>query len=329
MSVPLPRSTTKAACLTPVRTAWRRSRCTSDCLDTSSASSRRPNWPTMSERSPTGTGARRASRPRPPQVSRSVAAVFVTPEVVDGCRAWTRPLRCGTCRVPARVACGIRSPVPARPCSLGPAVGTVLPRLAPAVRRHVEQAEGPDAGLVPAARRVIGKEGAVAVAQEAGEASAAAVKRPLKAAGRVPRLCIAHERQIRLDLIPSPRGQDRERDPPRVEIGSVPQLPCGYGAAFALTLVWCAVMPHVLVDEKFLAALEQRDERNRSACSDDLDHPVELDHRQPPARPGDGVALARMRLLADQQIVARRLPGGHVDRRRSTDGCTALIDVRH
>src|SRR5271168_2353053 len=63
MSVPLPQSTTKAACWTPVRTAWRCSRCTSDCLVTSSASSRQPNWPAMSESLPTGTGARRVSRP--------------------------------------------------------------------------------------------------------------------------------------------------------------------------------------------------------------------------------------------------------------------------
>jgi hypothetical protein len=72
------------------------------------------------------------------------------------------------------------------------------------------------------------------------------------------------------------------------------------------------VVPHVLVHHKFVAPLEQVEERDRSVGADDLDLPVELDHRQPPPGRGDRVALTGVRLLADQQLVARRVPGGHV-----------------
>jgi hypothetical protein len=63
-------------------------------------------------------------------------------------------------------------------------------------------------------------------------------------------------------------------------------------------------------------ALEQVQKRDRAVGSHDLDRPVELHHRQPPARGGDGVALAGVGLLADQKLVTRGLPGGHVDHGR-------------
>ena len=71
------------------------------------------------------------------------------------------------------------------------------------------------------------------------------------------------------------------------------------GAALALTLVRCAVPPHVLVDDELVTALEEVEERHRAVGSDDLDSPVDLDHRQPTAGSGDGVALTGVRLLAD------------------------------
>src|SRR5205814_3479780 len=85
------------------------------------------------------------------------------------------------------------------------------------------------------------------------------------------------------------------------------------GAALALPLVRRAVVPHVLVDHELVATLEQVQERDRPVNTDDLDRAVELDHRQPPPGRGDRVALTGVRLLADQQLLARRLPGGQVD----------------
>src|SRR5262249_3393772 len=58
---------------------------------------------------------------------------------------------------------------------------------------------------------------------------------------------------------------------------------------------------------------EQVEERDRPIDAGDLDRAVELDHRQPPPGRGDRVALTGVRLLADQQLPARRLPGGQVD----------------
>src|SRR6266852_8813729 len=66
-------------------------------------------------------------------------------------------------------------------------------------------------------------------------------------------------------------------------------------------------------DLEFVATLEQVEERDRPVNAGDLDRAVELDHRQPPPGRGDLVALTGVRLLADQQLVARRLPGGQVD----------------
>jgi hypothetical protein len=77
-----------------------------------------------------------------------------------------------------------------------------------------------------------------------------------------------------------------------------------------------AVVPHVLVDEEFMTALEQVPERHRAVRADDLDATVDLDHGQAAARRGDRVALAGVRLLPDQQLVAGCLPGVQVDDRR-------------
>jgi len=69
----------------------------------------------------------------------------------------------------------------------------------------------------------------------------------------------------------------------------------------------------VFVDNELVAALEQVEERDWSIRAGDLDRAVELDHRQPPPGRGDRVALTGVRLLADQQFLARRLPGVQVD----------------
>ena len=72
------------------------------------------------------------------------------------------------------------------------------------------------------------------------------------------------------------------------------------------------VVPHVLVHHEFVAPLEQVEERHRPVRPDDLDLPVELDHRQPPPGRGDRVPLTGVRLLPEQQLVACRVPGGDV-----------------
>src|SRR5207249_4051981 len=118
---------------------------------------------------------------------------------------------------------------------------------------------------------------------------------------------------VRSNLVPRARGQDGERDAPGVEVDGVLHVPDRGSAALALPLVRRAVVPHVLVDHELVATLEQVDERDRPVNAGDLDRAVELDHRQPPPGRGDRVALTGVRLLADQQLLARRLPGGQVD----------------
>src|SRR6202050_1475604 len=96
--------------------------------------------------------------------------------------------------------------------ALGPAFGVVLPGLAAAVGRHVEQAEGPHDRLVAAARRGVGEERALAVAQEAGGVPHVAADRLSQVAYGVPGLGVAHELDEGGHLLPAARGQDGARD---------------------------------------------------------------------------------------------------------------------
>src|SRR5437868_3597912 len=87
---------------------------------------------------------------------------------LHGGRARAGPLRRGAAgRAPGGVPVRVCSPVPARVVSLGPALGVVLPRLAPTVGRHVQQADGSVGGFVAPPGRAVGEERTVAVAQVA------------------------------------------------------------------------------------------------------------------------------------------------------------------
>jgi hypothetical protein len=81
-------------------------------------------------------------------------------------------------------------------------------------------------------------------------------------------------------------------------------------------------------DHELVATLEQVEERDRPVNAGDLDRAVELDHRQPPPGRGDRVALAGVRLLADQQLLARRLPRGQVDGGRLAGEVAARVAGR-
>jgi hypothetical protein len=206
--------------------------------------------------------------------------VAVPAEGLHGGRAGAGPLRHGAAgRAPGGVPVRVRTPVPARVPPIGPARGLVLPRLAAAVGRHVEQAEGPVDRLVATARRGVGEERAVAIAQEAGDVTHFAADRRVHVVHRVPGLGVAHELDVGGRLVPTARGQDGERDAAGVEVDGVLQVPGRVGAALALPLVRRAVVPHVLVDHELVAALEQVQERDRAVGSDDLDRSVELHHR--------------------------------------------------
>src|SRR5262249_39063380 len=81
----------------------------------------------------------------------------VPAEGLHGGRAGAGPLRHRAAgRSPGGVPVCVRTPEPAPAAPRGPALGRVLPRLAAAVRRHVEQAEGPVGPLVATARRGVG-----------------------------------------------------------------------------------------------------------------------------------------------------------------------------
>src|SRR5262245_14091815 len=67
---------------------------------------------------------------------------------------------------------------------LGPAFGVVLPRLAAAVGRHVEQAEGPVDRPVATAGGGVSEERAVAVAQETDDVPHVSADRRLQAPHR-------------------------------------------------------------------------------------------------------------------------------------------------
>src|SRR5437660_3829776 len=253
------------------------------------------------------------------------AAVALAARGLHRGRAGAGPLRHGPAGwAPGGDAVGVRAPVPAdrramptdrraRLRGLGPALGVVLPRLPAAVGRHVEQAEGPVDRLVAPAGRGVGEEHAVALAQETDDVPHLPADPPFHTPHRVPGLGVAHDLDVRSHLVPRARGQDGERDPPGIQVDGVPHVPGRGGAALALHMVRRAIVPHVLVDHELVATLEQIDERDRPVDAGDLDRAVELDHRQPPPGRGDRVALARVGLLADQQLFARRLPGGQVD----------------
>ena len=74
--------------------------------------------------------------------------------------------------------------------------------------------------------------------------------------------------------------------------------------------------------------MEHVAECDRPVSAGDLDRAVKLDHRQPPPCRRDRVALTRVCLLADQQLIARRLPGGHVHHRRLAGQVAARVAGR-
>src|SRR6266567_7826546 len=184
-----------------------------------------------------GTGPASTWRTRNSCSSETTSVVVaLAAEGLHGGRAGASPLRHGPAgRAPGGDAVGVRAPVPAdrraMPTDrrvglrgLGPALGVVLPRLAAAVGRHVEQAEGPVGRLVATARRGVGEEHAVAVAQEAGDGTHAAADRCLHVAHRVPGLGVTHELDVGGHLVPPARGQDGERDAAGVEVDGVLQV---------------------------------------------------------------------------------------------------------
>src|SRR5690349_7360710 len=107
------------------------------------------------------------------RVQRSVLALAA--EGLDGGRAGAGPLRRRPAgRAPGGGARGVRAPVPADRRAMStdrrarvrrrrPTVGILLPRLAAAVRRHVEQAERRICRLVATARRGVRQEYALAI----------------------------------------------------------------------------------------------------------------------------------------------------------------------
>ena len=99
-------------------------------------------------------------------------------------------------------------------------------------------------------------------------------------------------------------------------IGQLAHLAVVERAALALGLGGLAGVPHVEVRDQLPAALEGVQQRDRPVRADQRDGGVDLDHRQPPARRGDRVAFAGVRLLANPQRVDFGLPGGAVDHRR-------------
>src|ERR687894_2733209 len=220
-------------------------------------------------------------------------------------------------RAPGGVAVRVRAPVPERLVHLGPAVGLLLPRLPSAVGGHVEQAEGRIGRLVAPAGGGVGEEHAVAVAEETADVPFFGEEPRLHIADRVPGLRVAHELDVGSYFVPLARGQDGQRDAASVEVDGVLQVPEVEGAALALPLVRRAVVPHGVVDHELLAALEQVPERDRAVGTDDLGRPVDLHHRHPAAGRGDGVTLAGVGLLADEELGTGGLPGGHVNDRRA------------
>jgi hypothetical protein len=73
----------------------------------------------------------------------------------------------------------------------------------------------------------------------------------------------------------------------------------------------------VPVDHELLAALEKVEQAAGPIRADHGGGRVDLGHREPTAGRGDRVALAGVRLLPHQQLVAGGLPGVPVDDRRN------------
>jgi hypothetical protein len=152
--------------------------------------------------------------------------------------------------------------------------------------------------------------GIVASALEAqpGAELAATHDLVLRLEDRVPVLRVAHELDERRELRGGRLREHRERHAARRQVRRVLHRPVGKGAALALVLERLTQVPHVLVDDQLLAALEQVEQRGRPVRSDDGGPGVDLGHRQPTPGRRDRVALVGVRLLAYQQLVAGGLP---------------------
>ena len=79
----------------------------------------------------------------------------------------------------------------------------------------------------------------------------------LHVAYRIPGLGVAHELDEGSHLVPPAGGQDGERDAAGIEIDGILHVPGRHGAALALSLVRSTVVPHVLVDDELVAAIEE------------------------------------------------------------------------
>ena len=125
----------------------------------------------------------------------------------------------------SRSGCHAHRPASRRQ-GLGPAIGVVLPPLAAAVGRHVEQAEESGGRLVAPTGRRVG-ENTVPVAQgKQAHVPHLPADRRAHAPHGVPGLGVPHELDVGSHLVPrGPRGQHRERDAPGVEVGGVLRVP--------------------------------------------------------------------------------------------------------
>jgi hypothetical protein len=101
-----------------------------------------------------------------------------------------------------------------------------------------------------------------------------------------------------------------------VQVGQLADLAVEERAALALGLGGLAGVPHVEVDDQLAASLEHIKQTDRALRADQGYRGLHLDHRQPAASGRDRVALAGVRLLADQQLGQLRLPGVPVRHRR-------------
>jgi hypothetical protein len=84
-------------------------------------------------------------------------------------------------------------------------------------------------------------------------------------------------------------------------------------ATLALFRRGFAVVPHVEIHDQLPASLEHVDQRDSALRPDERGRSVHLNHRQPPPRGGNLVALKGVRLLQHEQPVEFDLPGSPVD----------------